>query len=64
MYPDNAIMVASREKRKEVKMKNDQLIQSILRNTIELNEDRLAIKDREIARLMQQVADLKAKVNA
>lgn len=57
-------MVASREKRKEVKMKNDQLIQSILRNTIELNEDRLAIKDREIARLMQQVADLKAKVNA
>ena len=44
-------------------MKNDALIQSILRNTIELNEDRLAIKDREIARLMQQVADLKAKVN-
>jgi len=56
-------MVASREKRKEVKMKNDQLIQSILRNTIELNEDRLALKDKEIARLMQQVADLKAKVN-
>jgi|TARA_B110000908_G_scaffold168652_1_gene223980 hypothetical protein len=45
-------------------MKNDQLIQSILRNTIELNEDRLALKDKEIARLMQQVADLKAKVFA
>jgi hypothetical protein len=43
-------------------MKNDELIQSILRNTIELNEERLTIKDREIARLMQQVQELKAKV--
>jgi hypothetical protein len=31
---------------------------------VERYEDILAIKDREIARLMQQVADLKEKENA
>jgi hypothetical protein len=40
-------------------MKNDELIISILKNSIELERDRLLVKDSAIARLMDQVEKLK-----
>lgn len=42
-------------------MKNHELISQIMRDTAETNEQRLALKDKQIARLMDQVANLKSE---
>ena len=42
-------------------MKSHELIAKITRETAKINEKRLALKDKEIARLMDQVANLKSE---
>ena len=42
-------------------MKNHELIAHIARETAKVNEERIALKDKQIARLMDQVANLKSE---
>ena len=60
--PQKSIMVTStRETERNLIMKSHELIAQITRATAKINEERIALKDKQIARLMDQVANLKSE---
>jgi uncharacterized coiled-coil protein SlyX len=55
------MVVLNRETERNLIMKSHELIAQITRATAKINEERIALKDKQIARLMDQVANLKSE---
>jgi ubiquinone biosynthesis protein UbiJ len=55
------MVTSTRETERNLNMKNHELLAQITRATAKINEERIATKDKQIARLMDQVAKLKSE---